>query len=335
MTKSRIGCLVAILVALLCVSVLFNLLLATAKSKGLATSRIMANRAPEFDEQTIVNPTGSSADKIAVLSLRGLISSSIDGTLGESMVEDFKIALRQAVEDKNVKAIVLKMNSPGGEVTASDEIYAAVRDAREKKPIVVYMSSVAASGAYYVACGASWLVANETTITGSIGVIIETLKYKDLLGKVGLDVLVFKSGKFKDILNGARDMSPEEAEYVQALVMQTYSKFVGIVAKERDLPEDQLRAGIADGRIVSGKDALEAKLINQVGQIEDAYAKARELGHAPDAGVFRYEAGFHLGKLLRMLGRSGDAKVEVNLAENLIPKLESGRIYLLPGFYAP
>jgi protease-4 len=178
-------------------------------------------------------------------------------------------------------------------------------------------------------------VANETTITGSIGVIIETLNYQQLFGKLGLDMVVFKSGKFKDILSGAREMTPEEKEYIQTMVMQTYGKFVGIVAKERALPEDQLRAGIADGRVISGKDALGYKLINQLGQIEDAYAKARELGHAPDAAVIRYAPGFHLGRFLRMFGQAQNSKVELNLTDGIVPKLESGRLYLLPAFYAP
>ena len=197
------------------------------------------------------------------------------------------------------------------------------------------MSSLAASGGYYVACAGSWLMANETTLTGSIGVIIETLNYQQLFGKLGLDMVVFKSGQFKDMLSGARQMTPEEKEYIENMVMQTYGKFVGIVAKERGLPEDQLRTGIADGRVISGKDALGFKLINQLGQVEDAYAKARELGHAPNAAVIRYESGFKFARLLRMLGHSQSSKIEVNLAEGMTPKLESGRLYLLPSFYAP
>lgn len=335
MGKNRFGCLIAALVAMLLLSILFNLLLIGSKSHRLSSARLMTPRAPEFDEETVLNGTGGSADKIALISLRGIISASLGGNLGETMVDDLKIALNQAVEDRHVKAILLSVDSPGGEVTASDEIYAAVKRAREKKPVVVYMGSLAASGGYYVSCGGTWLMANETTITGSIGVIIETLNYQQLFGKLGLDMVVFKSGQFKDILSGARTMTPEEKEYIQTLVMQTYGKFVGIVAKERQLPEEQLRTGIADGRILSGKDALGYKLINQLGQIEDAYAKARELGHAPGAAVIRYEPRFHLGRLLKMLGQSEHAKIELKLADGLVPKLESGRLYLLPGFYAP
>src|SRR5438132_746200 len=121
-------------------------------------------------------------------------------------------------------------------------------------------------------------MANETTITGSIGVIIQTLNYEQLFNKIGLASVVFKSGKFKDILNGARPMTPEERELIQSFVMQTYDKFLGIVAKERSLPAEMLRNNIAHGRILSGKEALNDKLIDGLGQIEHAFAKAKQLG---------------------------------------------------------
>ncbi len=153
---------------------------------------------------------------------------------------------------------------------------------------------------------------------------------------MGLEAVVFKSGQFKDMLSGARPMTDEEKAYVQDMVMQTYGKFVGIVARERKLPEDQLRAGLADGRVISGRDALKDKLIDGLGQIEDAYDKARELGHAPDAPVVRYEAEFHFGRLLRMLGgRSESSKVEIEMPSEITPHLEAGRLYFLPSFFAP
>ena len=118
------------------------------------------------------------------------------------------------------------------------------------------MESLAASGGYYVSCGGKFLMASDTTITGSIGVIIQTLNYEQLFNKVGLASVVFKSGKFKDMLNGARPITPEERELVQSFIMKTYDKFLGIVAKERNLPADLLRNTIADGRILSGKGRI-------------------------------------------------------------------------------
>ena len=177
-------------------------------------------------------------------------------------------------------------------------------------------------------------MANETTITGSIGVIIQTLNYEQLLNKVGLAAVVFKSGKFKDMLNGARPITPEERELVQSFVMKTYDKFLGIVATERNLPADLLRNTIADGRILSGRDALEHKLVDGLGQIDDAFGKAKQLGNAPGAKIVRYGPPFSLSRFFRAFGQA-DAKLELQLPKQLVPQLESGRAYFLPSYYAP
>ena len=335
MNKKQFGCIVILLVVLLCGSVLCNFaLLMTHGTNLFSSGPLLADKAPQFEETTVED--GKGPGKIAQVTLRGVITSSESGELGETMVDDLKIQLHQAAMDDEVKAIVLYVDSPGGEVTASDVIYDAVTRARNRKPVVVYMGSLAASGGYYVSCGGSYLMADDTTLTGSIGVIIETLNYENLLGKIGLESVVFKSGQFKDMLNGAREMTPEEKTYVQNMVMQTYGKFVGIVARERKLPEDQLRTGIADGRVISGRDALNDKLIDGLGQVEDAYEKARELGGAPDAPVIRYQASFKFGKLARLFtGKSESSKVEVELPGAVTPHLEAGRLYLLPSFFAP
>ncbi|MBA3652215.1 MAG: signal peptide peptidase SppA, partial [Chthoniobacterales bacterium] len=298
--------------------------------KGTVTGEEPLSR---FREMVVERGTRTGSDRIAVITLRGLISSSVPGTAGDTMVDDLKLALQQARDDDRVKGVVLEVDSPGGEVTASDVIYNAVVKTRARKPVVVYMDSLAASGGYYVSCGGKYLMANDTTITGSIGVIIQTLNYEQLFNKVGLASVVFKSGKFKDLLNGARPMTPEERDYVQSFVMKTYEKFLGIVASERHLPAEGLRNGIADGRILSGKDALEDKLIDGVGQIEDAYAKAKELSGAPGATVVKYAAPFSFGRIFRALGQS--SKLQLELPKQLVPQLESGRAYFLPSFYAP
>src|SRR5262249_15715100 len=252
-------------------------------------------------------------DRIALITLRGLISSSIPGSVSDSMVEDLRLALQQARDDDRVKAIVLEIDSPGDEVTAADQIYTTVAKARARKPVVVYMESLAASGGYYIACGGKFLMANETTITGSIGVIIQTLNYEQLFNKIGLASVVFKSGKFKDILNGARPMTPEERELIQSFVMQTYDKFLGVVAKERNLSADNLRNTIADGRILSGREALNNKLIDGIGQIDDAYNKARELAGAPGASIVKYGPPFSLSRVFRAFGQGPDNKLELEL----------------------
>jgi protease-4 len=332
MNKKQFGCILALLVFLLCVSLLGNLMFAVRGARGGSLS-LATPPVQRFDETTVED--GNGQGKIVQIALRGVISSSVAGSVGETMVDDIRMQLHQAALDSDVKAIVLYVDSPGGEVTASDMIYDAVTRARAQKPVVVYMGSLAASGGYYVSCGGSYLMANDTSLTGSIGVIIETLNYESLFGKIGLESVVFKSGQFKDMLNGARAMTPEEKAYVQDMVMQTYGKFVGIVARERKIPEAQLRTGIADGRVISGRDALNDKLIDGLGQVEDAYQKARDLAKAPDAPVVRYEQGFKLGKLLRVFtGKSESTKVEVDLPGAVTQHLEAGRLYLLPSIFA-
>ena len=338
MNNKSFGCMGIGLVVLLVLSLVLNFIFILAGSTRMATSAMGVHmQLPKFEESLVAPGKEGSEDKIAVLSLRGLISGFEPGAIGETMVEDLKLQLAQAIEDDKVKAIVLHIDSPGGEVTASDTIYNAVRRARDKKPVVVYMGSLAASGGYYVACGAKWLVANETTFTGSIGVIMQSINYEQLMGKVGVSTITFKSGKMKDMLSGSRQPTDEEKAYLQGMIMQTYGKFVGIVARERNLPEQELRDGIADGRVISGTDALAAKLVDQLGEVEDAYAKARELGGAPGATVIRYEAPFKLGRLFRILGEndSGKSKIEIDLTQSLLPKLEIGKLYFLPGYYAP
>ena len=336
MNPQRSGCLVSALVVslfLLGLSVAVNFVM--LGSSGLVVS---SGHVEKFEE-TLLSPAKEKgdSDKILVVHLRGIISGLEPGSFADTAVEDIKVQLRQAADDKDVKAVVLHIDSPGGEVTASDTIYNAVRKFRDekKKPVVVYMGSMAASGGYYVACAGSHLIANDTTFTGSIGVIMESLKYKALFDKVGLEFVTFKSGKMKDMLSGSRDLSDEEKDYVQKMIMQTYDKFVGIVAKERKLPVDQLRNGIADGRVVSGKDALDAKLVDQLGEVEDAYAKAIALSGAKNARIVRYVSPVGFGRFLRLLGKAEPSnKVEVDL-KSALPRLEAGKAYYLPSFFAP
>src|SRR5438067_3377644 len=311
MADRRLGCLSIFLFVALCASLFVNFVLVVAAFQRIGGVR-EAEPMPRFREILLQRGTRGTTDKIAVITMRGLISSSLPGSVTDSMVDDMRTALQQARDDDRVKAIVLEIDSPGGVVTASDAIYGALVKARARKPVVIYMDSLAASGGYYVSCGGKFLMASETTITGSIGVIIQTLNYEQLLNKVGLASVVFKSGKFKDMLNGARPITSEERELVQSFIMKTYDKFLGIVAKERKLPPDLLRNTIADGRILSGKEAFENKLIDGLGELDDAFTKEKELGNAPDAKVVKYGPPFSLGRFLRIFGGS-DSKIELQL----------------------
>jgi protease-4 len=299
-------------------------------SSGDGVSRQISERSV-FHEEAIGGDHGSR-NKIAVIYLTGLISYSIEGAMGqEGMVGDIKEQLRLAGKDKDVKAVVLVVDSPGGEVTASDEIYRAVAKLRDggagvKKPVVVSMGSLAASGGYYVAVGGSHLMASESTITGSIGVILQSLNYRKLLDKVGLDVLTIKSGKFKDLLSGSRQNTAEEVELVQELIMESYDQFVGIVAKERGMKVDDLKTGLADGRVFSGRQAKKDKLIDSLGYYDDAVNKAKELAKIRDARQVKYIAPVTLRRLLQLLGKSDTKAVKVQVGPETL-KLQSGKLY--------
>ncbi len=338
------GCFIALLVVALVVSLGLNVGLFMGKlDLGASEALLYTNARPKtrFSETLVETPKQPTRDKIVHLNLDGVISSvDMGGFFAAAMpsVDSIKQSLEQAVNDKNVKAIVLRVNSPGGEVTASDIIYNAVKKAAKEKPVVVYMDAIAASGGYYVACGATKIVASETTLTASIGVIIETLNYSDLFGKVGLSMQTFTSGAFKDSLGGARPMRDDEKAYVQNLVTQMYDRFLGIVSEARGVAKEELKNTVADGRVVTGREALAAKLVDQIGYVEDAYALARELGQSPDAAVVKYHREVSLldafGMASTKAADPSTAKVQLDLSSGLLPKLQPGVPYFLPASYA-
>lgn len=338
--SKKTGCLVALLILALVVSLGLNLGLSMGKL-GMNSAALYSTAQPKkrFSEVTVESAKKPTADKIVHLNLEGVISSmEMGGLFADAMpsVEGFKQALEQAVADKNVKAIVLRVNSPGGEVTASDILYNAVKKAAKEKPVVVYMDAMAASGGYYVACGATKIVASETTLTASIGVIIETMNYSELFGKVGLSMATFTSGAFKDSLSGARPMREDEKVYVQNLVTQMYDRFLGIVSEARGVPKETLKSTVADGRVVTGREALAAKLVDQIGYVEDAYALARELGKAADAAVVKYKHEVSLFDALGMASAKATrpAEVRLDVGSSVLPKLQPGVPYYLPAHFA-
>lgn len=217
---------------------------------------------PESTEEAIE----SGKDKVAVIELKGVIISS----------EDIVRQIKKYVKSSAVKAIVLYVDSPGGGVSASEEIFQELKKAREKKPVVISMGSVAASGGYYVSLGGSKIVANPGTITGSIGVIAQFPNMKKLLDKIGVDFEVIKSGKFKDSGNPYRGLTEEEKKYLQSVINDVYEQFVNHVVEERKLKkEDVLK--IADGRVFTGKQAFSMGLVDTLGTLEDAIKIAGDM----------------------------------------------------------
>lgn len=208
----------------------------------------------------------TTGEKVAVLPVTGLIADS------ESTIEQ----LKKFAKDDSVKAIVLRINSPGGGVGPSQEIYEEVRKLSGKKVVVASMGALAASGGYYIACAAQKIYANPGTITGSIGVIMQFVNVKDLIEKIGLKGMVVKSGAFKDIGSPVRDMRPEERELLQSVIDNVHSQFVGAVAESRKMDREKV-AMIADGRIFSGEQAKALGLVDVLGNLEDAVAEAGKM----------------------------------------------------------
>lgn len=323
-----------ILMFLLLVSVLGNLVLIALTLGGGAETSLTVGH--DYWQEMYMKGDTDTRTKIAVIYLTGIISTFTDGSSSEDgMVGDIADQLRQAVEDDHVKAIIIRINSPGGEVVASDSIYNAVVEAREssKKPIVASIDSVGASGAYYVAVGCNKIVATDMSITGSIGVIMETFNFAGLMEKVGVKSFTFKSGHFKDLLNPTREPTADEMQLIQSLVMEVYEKFVGIVATERKKDVDELKNGLADGRILSGKQAEKAGLVDELGDFDHAVNLAKELAGIKDqkAKVVRYFQPFTFRNLFRILGKSEPAKVKVEISPNQL-HLETGKIYFLPPY---
>jgi len=214
-------------------------------------------------------------DHIQVVRLSGMIIDKADNSIftssagsSNSVLKD----LRKALKSKRVKAVLLRVNSPGGTVPMSQEIHEAVVELKAAgKPVVVSMGDVAASGGYYISCAADKIVANPGTLTGSIGVIINLMNFKALADKVGVEPEVIKSGQFKDIASPYKKMSKEEHDILQALIMDSYEQFTTAIAEGRKIPIDKVKT-IADGRIYSGRQAQKLGLVDKLGSYTDALA---------------------------------------------------------------
>jgi protease IV len=213
--------------------------------------------------------SGFSSGNIGVIEL--------DGEITDVMSRQIVKQLDRWSQTSTIKAVILQINSPGGGVAASQEIYDAVlRFKGEDKPVVADMSSVAASGGYYVACAADRIVANPGTVTGSIGVIFQFHTFKNLMDKVGVGTETIKSGEMKDVGTYARPMTDKEHQMLQAVVMDTYDQFVGVVAKGRGMEAEEVRK-IADGSVFTGRQALGLGLVDTLGGFHEAVQIAADM----------------------------------------------------------
>lgn len=303
------------------------------------------------DLHEIVLETSSAREKIAVIDLQGVISGEMLDYEGTTLVSHIEDQLERAADDRNVKAILLKIDSPGGEVLASDEIYKLLTEfqAEHDKPVVASMGTVAASGGYYVAAPCRWIVANELTITGSIGVIMHSYNYRVLMDKVGVRPEVFKSGELKDMLSPDKrdeDITAEERRIVQNLVNETFERFKSVVAEGRALAEAQNEDNegeeadhgralaknwqeFADGRLLSGRDAWKLGMVDELGDFGDAVGRTLKIAGIEDAKLVQYRRPPSFGSLFRLLGQSPETKVKIDLGLPAF-KLRTGLYFLAP-----
>jgi protease-4 len=336
-----------ILIVLLAFSLLGNFMQAVSHAigggldrgfSGISTRQI----GPRLDEAVLED--NDSHNKIAVVAVDGIITGSTADQAGYNMVDVIKAQLDRAADDDRVKAVILKVDSPGGEVMASDQINRAIVKFQDDshKPVICSMGSLAASGGYYISAPCRWIVANDLTLTGSIGVIMEGYNYRGLMDKIGVEPMVFKSGKYKDMLSGMRETNeiPKgEHAMVQALIDETFQKFKGVVRAGRDQAHEKNKnegrplaldwENFADGRVLSGEQALTLGFVDQVGDFDDAVDRAEKIAHIGNADLIEYRERYDIGDFLSMFGQSSkshDIKLDLGMD---IPKLQAGALYYL------
>lgn len=337
-----------ILIVLLFISLFgnFTQFISRAFSSGFSRGSFRTSMAREVGprlEECLLKDNDARS-KIAVVTVDGIITDNARNQTGNNMVDVIKAQLDRAKDDDRVKAVILKVDSPGGEVMASDEINKAVADFQDKshKPVVCSMGSLAASGGYYVSAPCRWIVANELTITGSIGVILHTWNYRGLMDKVGLAPVIYKSGLYKDMLSGERntnEIPAEERVMVQGLIDETYQKFKNVVASGRNAAHEKNKTeghalvnnwtNYADGRVLSGTQAFKYGFVDELGNFDDAVKTTKKIAGITKANLIEYRERYDISEFLRLFGQSGaahDIKLDLGLE---MPKLQAGQLYFL------
>ena len=278
-------------------------------------------------QQTVFEEEGKGPFSIAIVSVEGEISSGKSGLLGKSDgADEVCRQLRMAETDPSVKAVILKLDTPGGDVVASDAIYQRVLAIRAaKKPVIALQGSVCASGGYYISCAADRILCGKGTITGSIGVIFIAPEIQALGEKLGVKVNTIVSGPKKDLGSPFRSMSAEERALLQTMIDQVYEQFFAVVVKGRSghagLPADTtatetILRPLADGRVFTGEQAVKLGLADGFGHLQDAIAEAKSLAKLKEATVFSYERqGMSIG--IGLMGSAASGGVQVNNGINV------------------
>jgi protease-4 len=245
-----------------------------------------------LEEETV---EGKGSSKILLLDLSGVLSEDLPSfSIGAPpprvpLLARVREELRKAEEDERVKALIVRINSPGGTITASDILYHELQafKTRKKVPVIAVIMDVGASGGYYAALAADTIVVNPTTITGSIGVVMITVNAQGLLEKIGVAPLAIKSGPMKDAGSPFRSLTEPERAVFQGIIDDMYGRFVGLIVQSRRMPEERVR-GLADGRVYTADQALRLGLVDRIGYLEDVVALAKERAGLDQAKVVMY-----------------------------------------------
>lgn len=303
--RSIWGCIgVVFLLVLLGISCAGNFLLASALAGTSVLDQPVLARKPL--QEKFLDGDAEAEEKILVINIKGPIMSNSEGGLFAPMsdvVSDTLAALEKAEEDPDVKAIVLHVDSPGGTITACEQILDRIkrfRKAREDVPIIAFLGSVAASGGYYVSAHADLIMCHATTITGSIGVIFQLFNVEGLFEKIGLKSVTIKSADKKDIGSGLRQMTEEERQLLHRILMEMYDRFITVVDEGRKNLDREEVLNLADGSIFTGTQAVENGLVDKVGFLKDAIEEAMRLSRIGRAKVIEYQRRATMLDLLMM-----------------------------------
>ncbi len=291
----------------------------------------------ELEEVRVQPGSGFFAKKVAIVEVEGMLMNARTGGFlqpQENKVSLFTQQLDTAANDEDVVAVVLRVNSPGGTVTASDTMYQNLLrfKAKTHKPVIASTQDVAASGAFYVCCGADKIVVHPTSVVGSIGVIFNTFNIEGTMQKIGARAEAIKSGPLKDMGSPFKPISPEERAVMQGMVDEYFARFVGVVTtnrKELLAPANVKTA--TDGRVMSGEDAVKIGLADQVGLLDDAIDLARKLSNTPGAGAILYKRPYGYGGSIYAANESPAPQASQNVLQLEIPG--STRALLPSGFY--
>lgn len=330
--KSHSGCLIALAITVILAICGLAVLMVGGVIFSAFGSLGTPSTGPRIQEQ-VVQAIPGATKKIVIIDVKGIIRSDAGYRGADPHLLSKQIS--KAIEDSKVQAVVLDLNTPGGEVTASDEIHQAVQQlCKTGKPVIGCMRSVCASGGYYIASACDHLVANRITLTGSIGVIFPHFTYRELLDKIGVQQTPYTSGKLKDMFSGGVERSESEQQLVdmrmQQLVDETFARFLHVVAqgrKEYASVAELKNAPFTDGRVLLGETALEYGLVDQLGYMKHAIEKARELADAYDTNIVRYRESISLTELLLM--KTGEQHIKVEGLPKVMPTLNPHNLYYL------